>query len=299
MPVLAFLALMVFFATFRISFLSSVAERIKSDIPEGQVLSVMPPLSYIEQIREVLVRKDNFSRLSSKALAVHVLEVWQRICRRPLRLSSTIACLLAYLLVLAVGVVSFSAIEVISLQHSQAARHEVALDFQRFTSPEGNFSILMPGVPKELPRDSRTPRGMPQIHAFQDSHKVRPFFWKNFGVAYVDVPEGLTQSRTLEERLDDGVKGLFLYRRGKIIEQKHITSFGNPGREVRYKADAPFSAGIQCVSRMISAGGRLYILTYGESRKFSFSEDLDLDMAHKFFDSFEPVVSRTESQRHQ
>ncbi|MDD5226447.1 MAG: hypothetical protein PHV97_04585 [Candidatus Omnitrophica bacterium] len=292
--VIAFLAAVVFFAMFGTSLLSSIAERLRPGIPENQTLSVTPPLPYIEQIREELFRKDGFKRLSSKKLAMNVLEVWKRICRKPLKWQSAVGWVLAYLLTLTLGVVSFVAVEVMSFQHAEAS-YEASMTFKRFTSEEGNFSILMPGVPEEQSRILSTPRGTLQARIFYDSHKVSPFFYTYFAVMYADIPEDLIQSRTLEERLDASVKGWFLYQKGKLLEQKDIMFSGNSGREVLYKAEAPLFFNMQCVLRIFDVGGRIYNVIYAENRKFSFSNKLNLDAAYKFFDSFELVVSGTES----
>jgi hypothetical protein len=173
------------------------------------------------------------------------------------------AIFFAGLLIVAVVACNFF---VFSVLNREVARHELPMDLQRFTSKEGNFSILMPGVPQKRLYGPKTSPGMSQTPMVLSAYQVNPFFQRGFAVAYVDPSEDSIKGRTLAERLDDGVKGLFLYQKGKLIRQKQITFFGQPGREVRYDANVPFFHNMQCVSRMFYVGKRSYNLMYADSQ---------------------------------
>ena len=285
-PIAAFLAVIVFFVMFRTSFLSSVAERIKPGIPADQALNVTPPLLYIEQIREEIVRKDGYSRLSSKVLAVHVLEVWRRICRKPLKWGSTLGLLFAYLVALIVGVFFFLTIQGMSLQHSEVARHETSMVLQRFTSREGNFSILMPGIPQKLQVGPKASSG----NVFHSTYRVNPFFQRLFLLGC-----GKLSMRSRSVRLDDRIQDLLLRQKGKLIEQKEMTFAGCQGRQVQYEIVESLFKKTQCVVRIFDTAKSEYLLLYGEERRFPSPQRLNMDIANKFFNSFEQVASGNES----
>lgn len=103
-PVFALLAIIVFMSLFRISLISAVAETVRSKVPAGQALSVVPPLSCITRIREELIQKEVFRRLSSEGLAAHVLDVWGRVCRKPPKMGAAFGLLFLYLTTLIAGV---------------------------------------------------------------------------------------------------------------------------------------------------------------------------------------------------
>lgn len=144
-------------------------------------------------------------------------------------------------------------------------------DWQEISSPEGIFSILMPGVPNTRTQMLNTPMG--DI----DAHWV-VFTWQDsvYAVIYVDYPESFVQqigSDGIFDNMRDGFKSQFA-----LLDELVISLDKYTGRELRVKSiDEANSMRL----RLFLIENRLYQVTIASPGEEAFSKDMD-----QFFDSF-------------
>ena len=84
---------------------------------------------------------------------------------------------------------------------------------------------------------------------------------------------------------------MLLYAKGKLRENQEIVFAGHPGREIRYEVPVSLFKSVQWVVRIFETGKKEYFLSYCEERRFPTPKKPDMDIAHKFFDSFELISS--------
>jgi hypothetical protein len=141
------------------------------------------------------------------------------------------------------------------------------VQLQEFTSAEGRFKVLMPGVPQQRP----APQGG-TIYGWEGEGCFFAVAVEDLPIA-PDEPPGVTEKR-LDGSRDTSVKKV----NGRILSEKRIQLQGkHPGREV--VASLP-EAGRVIRSRFYLVGSRAYLLSViGEDR------DIRSPTANRFFES--------------
>jgi hypothetical protein len=100
-------------------------------------------------------------------------------------------------------------------------------DWKEFISEEGHFSVLLPGVPKQLAREIDSPFGKSQGHYFN------LFTFADFGFSYTQFPINV-EIPGAAEKLFDRVRGSVLAALGgRLLEEKEISLDGHPGRFIK------------------------------------------------------------------
>jgi hypothetical protein len=123
-------------------------------------------------------------------------------------------------------------------------------DWQTFTSPEGDFSVDMPGNPVADNQESSTDQGSITVHLYT----VR-IGNSDYIVAYSDYPEGMIAATGVQAFLDDIRNNAINNTKGKLLAEETIELNGNPGRSLR--VESPDGTGI-AQARMLLVGNRLY-----------------------------------------
>ncbi|MBK1987830.1 hypothetical protein A0J48_009810 [Sphaerospermopsis aphanizomenoides BCCUSP55] len=107
--------------------------------------------------------------------------------------------------------------------------------WKKFSSPEGKFSILMPGTPTESKQKVNTKNGTVEVNLFtierqQDEVK--------YTVAYIDYPEDyielLKRNNLVEQAIDAGKKTALQNAKGTLISEEKINLGDYLGKEVNY-----------------------------------------------------------------
>lgn len=142
-------------------------------------------------------------------------------------------------------------------------------DWQKFSSDEGRFTVLLPGTPSEESQTDKTEDGIPyQEHYFSVTQPNAVYFVTYSDIAGEEVnqvdPDAVLKAAT-EGLLSDG---------GKLVSNHEISLSGYPGREIQYRD----SQGNLGNTRIFLVGGRLYQLVAIASN----SDDIQM-----FFNSFE------------
>lgn len=122
-------------------------------------------------------------------------------------------------------------------------------NWQKFSSPEGKFSVLLPGTPKERQEGAQTPFGLIVYHAFaatQDAHHA-------YGAGYYDLSNN-SDAQSFLDRIQSLIIGP-----GKIMSSHNLQIAGYPGREFEFGPDQQgnYSARV----RLVLVGQRIYVLT--------------------------------------
>jgi hypothetical protein len=139
-----------------------------------------------------------------------------------------------------------------------------------FSPPHGNFTVLVPGVPKKTDeREENSPTGKVSLHFFMVSTD-KGFF----GVGYVDYPVPPETKKELDAKRDSFLKEV----RGKLISESDIKLKGQPGRE--FRAQSP-ETGLTFRSRIYIAGQRAYQTVSGATTISADSAEID-----RFLNSF-------------
>lgn len=97
-------------------------------------------------------------------------------------------------------------------------------NWKEFTSVEGGFSVLLPGVPKEVVREIDSPFGKAQGHYFN------LFMFADFGFSYTNLPLNIENPEAAKKLLDYTRDGMLARFKGKLLEEKDIKLDGHPGR---------------------------------------------------------------------
>ena len=144
-----------------------------------------------------------------------------------------------------------------------------------FSSPEGNFSILMPGTPSHATNAVNTAVGTIDMHMYSRELGNNTAY----AVIYSDYPEFITRASP-DKVLDGGRDGAIANSKGKLISEQNIfLDGGHAGREI--KIDIP-GKGLMKI-RAFLVRNRLYqvmvaapgdVIDSEESRKFLTSFNL-------------------------
>lgn len=152
-------------------------------------------------------------------------------------------------------------------------------EWQRFSSPQGDFAVLFPGEPRQEKRTAQS-RGLSlevYIVGFEDSASY-------YGVVCTEYPDDqalptkAAAEKTIKAVLEGTVKGM----QAEILSRKAVSLEGHPGREVTFR--------IPEGKRMPQGTGRIRVYLVGRwvyqvltlTNKELSPEDHD-----KFLDSFE------------
>jgi predicted Ser/Thr protein kinase len=123
--------------------------------------------------------------------------------------------------------------------------------WQKFSSPAGRFSVLLPGAPSEETLNQETELGIVPTH----NHTVLGGKTM-YRVSYADFPGIVFEADQVDKALEGAQKGIVNGVPGcKVLRQQDITLAGNRGREVDIEVP-----NIQCLARVRAylVGGRLY-----------------------------------------
>ncbi len=144
-----------------------------------------------------------------------------------------------------------------------------AAPWEEYSSPEGGFSVLMPGPPTKESHEQKTRQGVITFNAVVAN---RPH--ASYLAAWADVPPGLPID------LDAFLKSLVLQYQGTVQQKREVELAGRPGLAFVLKTNNPQG---QVVGRVYHVKDRLYQLLVVGHEAGRPAE------AEKFFDTFKLV----------
>jgi hypothetical protein len=100
--------------------------------------------------------------------------------------------------------------------------------WKEFVSPEGRFSVLMPGTPTVQAQKLNTPVGTIELYVFVVERDGSQYL-----VAYNDYPEAVVKSGDPEKILDGARGGVVANVKGRLLSEVKITLQQSPGRELK------------------------------------------------------------------
>ncbi len=157
--------------------------------------------------------------------------------------------------------------------------------WKEFSSAEGRFSALFPGIPEEVIQRLPLPNENIVLHSYYLRTSVE------YQTSYTDYPlpiEGTDKiAMFLNNVRDSSIKGI----NGKLLEDKESTFNGHPGRI--YKVE--FGGGYIINSRIFVVKNRFYMVattTYGKKAPANVSR-LYENAATTFLDSFKLLTSQS------
>jgi hypothetical protein len=146
------------------------------------------------------------------------------------------------------------------------------LDWKKFESTEGRFSVDLPGAPKEDQQKIPTPAGVLEQRSYLvkgDTHA--------FGVMYADYPPNIVTPGATDTLLDGAVDGAAKGVGGTANTRRPVTVSGHPGRAF----ETPTNQGYDYDARMVLVKNRLYQLVITSRPGVLKPED-----KARFFESF-------------
>ena len=149
------------------------------------------------------------------------------------------------------------------------AQQPQAAQWPRFSSPEGRFSILLPGRPLREDQTKETPVGRVEMHIFTSRTEGGIYV-----VAYADYAFG-DAKRELDANRDSFLKGM----KATLLSESDINIKGHPGREVNAWREQ-----LTIRTRMYLVGRRYYQMFVIVPTAQAVREDTE-----RFFNSFELV----------
>jgi hypothetical protein len=138
-------------------------------------------------------------------------------------------------------------------------------EFKEFSSPEGKFSILMPGNPE---KKEQNVKGIKMV-----SYGVETKAW-SYGVAYGDMLPNTTFSPS------GAVQGIASVFQGKVLSEKDFTFEGATGKEFEIESTKPKG---HVSGRIIVINNRIYQYFVGGN------ERLSGENVQKFLNSFKLI----------
>jgi hypothetical protein len=145
-------------------------------------------------------------------------------------------------------------------------------DFKTFDSPAGQFSVLMPGAPKENTQGVPTPAGQIQVTTFTAELSGTTYI-----ASFSDMPKGLINDATRETFYDGTIKGAAAALKATILSTNKTRLGGRDGRE----SLAKLPAGVLIRAKICAVGDRLY-----QAQVLGPESSVKSDDATRFFDSF-------------
>jgi hypothetical protein len=153
------------------------------------------------------------------------------------------------------------------------------VDWQKFASNDGRFTVLFPGTPKNETKDVETDAGKVSVHMFYVEYKETAYV-----AMYTDFPVE-AKDEGIEAALDSGRDRGLEAANAQLVSEKKITLNGYPGREIRAKGKDPAENSV-LVSRFFLAKRRLYqVIVAGPGGQ------IDSGAEEKFLSSFDIVTA--------
>ncbi len=147
--------------------------------------------------------------------------------------------------------------------------------FTRFTSPDGSFSVLMPGSPSHRTRSR-------QVGASRLTQEVFTLLRNQnrelYAVWYMDIPNEVLANGGKAEFFDLCAQGVAQEARGTLVEKRNIHLNQIPGVEV--KVDVPNTGPV--TARLFLSDSRLYQVAIGLPM-----QKADSGESESFLNSFE------------
>jgi predicted small lipoprotein YifL len=141
-------------------------------------------------------------------------------------------------------------------------------DWQEFSSEEGGFSVLMPGIPEEQVSEDTV------IYAVELGTKLA------YLVSYTNMPGSITDDNA-EMLLDNGQEGFLKTGDYEVVNSEAITLDGNPGRDLLIEGETD-AGKVTFYLRMYLAQDKLYQLAVTAVEDEIDNAEIDL-----FLDSFQ------------
>ena len=141
--------------------------------------------------------------------------------------------------------------------------------WKEFNSPEGQFSLLMPGIPVEKTDVENTPAGVVSGYTFSIEKKGFKYV-----VGYADYPEDLGRENYSDHILNSVRRGV----KGTLLNERTLSLDEYPGRQLI----AESSDGYITQLRAFLVDKRLYHLSM-----ITKMEQISSKEIQKFFDSFQ------------
>jgi len=147
-----------------------------------------------------------------------------------------------------------------------------AEDWKPFTSKEGGFTILFPGIPTESKQETKTPAGTITVTFFVAEQDSATYIG-GFSV----FPRETMKARTEEKRLDNARDGAVAAARGKLEAERKFHLKKHPARELLIKGEKGFIR-----SRIYAVENRLY-----QTMVMGTKEQMKGKEVTRFLDSFQ------------
>lgn len=157
------------------------------------------------------------------------------------------------------------------------------LMWERFTSAEGRFSILFPGVPEVKTQGQEVQGGKLTWHLVQ-LISTRALYQ----VVIVDYPARLDTPEKIKGMLDAIRADTLDNNQGQLLSESDVTIEGHPGRYIAWRT----GKGMLMKARYFLSGNRSYLLRFGipegrdSGRPDEAPEQTRETLATRFFDSF-------------
>ncbi len=145
--------------------------------------------------------------------------------------------------------------------------------WSEYSSPEGEFSVLMPGTPTKQIRSVQTASGPLDAHMFLVEHGGVAYM-----VAFSDYPTMVIQDRPSQLILDGARDGAVANANGKLLGESMVSLNGHQGRELDIE---PMGGKVTIRARIFLVDHRLYQVMVLTPKGKDFSGDV-----RKFLDSF-------------
>ena len=155
--------------------------------------------------------------------------------------------------------------------------------WERFTSTEGRFSTLFPGVPEVKTQVQEVEGGKLTWYLVQ-LISTRALYQ----VMFVDYPARLDTPEKIKGMLDAIRADTLDNNQGQLLTESDMTIEGHPGRYIAWRT----KAGMLMKARYFLAGNRSYLLRFGipenwdSGRPDEPPEQTRETLATRFFDSF-------------
>lgn len=161
-------------------------------------------------------------------------------------------------------------------QSSSSADAAAAAPWKEFSSPEGRFSVLMRGNPKQEKSQIDKPEGKIETVSYLTSTPEG----RAYSVAYSDYPEAWVKTKSPADLLDGARDGAVNRIRGELLSEQKINIQGAPARELFIIG---MGEALTVRARLLTIDGRLYVLQALTVGPLHNVPDPDAD---RFFDSF-------------
>ena len=136
-----------------------------------------------------------------------------------------------------------------------------------FSSSEGGFTVLLPGIPTEENKSVDTKFGSITVHTFY----VRRNNESLYAVAYSDLPDSISaNSNEINQLLAEAPSGFSEGAEGRLVNQEPISLGNFPGREFRLE----LSEGAIARGRFFLVNRRLYQVVVGTNNERNLTKSI-------------------------